>query len=275
MLKSIKFILASTVLLTSLIHDANAGEILNSQDKLSKNTTQKQYNFKPFFAENDKTLPAPPSLNEFDKQVLKICGTWGHRVTRQEFLAGITDENMQKLYNKLDHTIITPHASIEVFKKELADIWFKRRGFEHVFCGKSEQNKLRGFHYIGRYLYMQQKHLAGLSTKKCSRTGTKYPVYTIAIDFTDTDGEVKTRCNVSYAYDLNAFDLITEVTNAYKQAKQHGKNHLCIYHVKHGGNSYAATFVRRNDAIVTFFPNLKPNCSNRKAKISSCNCNGK
>ncbi len=69
---------------------------------------------------------------------------------------------MKGIYDRLDHQIATPDADLELFKDELANIWFtkivevkKTIGFGHIFCGKPN-NKLGDMHFIGRYINLKK-----------------------------------------------------------------------------------------------------------------------
>ena len=59
------------------------------------------------------------------------------------------------------HAIFPGRNTDIEFLADTIEIWFKRHGFEHIFCGNIHNGKLKGMHYVGRYLQLQEQGLAG------------------------------------------------------------------------------------------------------------------
>ncbi len=78
------------------------------------------------------------------------------------------------------------------------------------------------------------------------------------------DGEVKVKCPNGYAYNLHADDILISATKAFKEL---GKDGMCLYEME--DDNYQSMFVRKNDAILTFYPDLTPKCDD---KSTYCSC---
>nr|WP_264703952.1 hypothetical protein [Wolbachia endosymbiont (group A) of Volucella inflata] len=90
--------------------------------------------------------PPFPELTDFDRGVLKVCRDWGAHPDKEDFKILLDcpqhQEVVKGIYDKLDRQIVTPDADLELFKDELANIWFTNSGseketvgFGHIFCG--------------------------------------------------------------------------------------------------------------------------------------------
>lgn len=204
----------------------------------------KKFYFKPFF----KAPHEVPNLNDFDKQVLRLCGNWGSEVERGSFADLLKGSIFDELYFFLDKTIITNNAEPVVFKKELLDIWFNEKGFQHIFCGTPQNKKLKGLHYAGRYLEMQEKGWGGKNAR-CKKTYVNNAVHTIGIDFIDKTGNLAYKCPNSYLYGFNAFDLLLHATKAFKESANLSSS---LYKIP-TSPPIEVTFIKKNNAILTFF----------------------
>ncbi|MBQ4874848.1 MAG: EndoU domain-containing protein [Rickettsiaceae bacterium H1] len=235
-------------------------------------TVKTDEQFMPFFVHDNpkKNQQTFPTITNFDKTALEQCGYWGKHVRRKDLESLFSGEPLLFLYEKLNHSVITKNADVETFKKELTDIWVKSNGFQHIICGEpghrrnNKNNQLGGLHYVGRYLELQDKNWGGLNTN-CKRQNIKFPVYTIGIDFLTPNGNIHTKCPSGYNYQQSVSDIILKGTKAFKKARKNNnfstnsRNAACTYNS--AGMNY--TFVTRNNAIVTFYSNLKPPRNNK------------
>ncbi|WP_395463602.1 EndoU domain-containing protein [Wolbachia endosymbiont of Cantharis cryptica] len=168
-------------------------------------------------------LPPLPELNRFDRGILKVCGDWGSPPTRKAFKKFLNrhPEVLEKIYNELNRQIITRNADLETFKEEFIDIWFRNRGFVHIFCGEPDGHLqwtgLGGMHFIGRYVEAQEKGWAGAiwDDKICDKNEIRHPVYTIGILYKNTEGEIKKKCPGGFDYS-DAETIFIEATKAFK-----------------------------------------------------------
>ncbi|OEY87091.1 hypothetical protein BIY23_01225 [Wolbachia pipientis] len=232
--------------------------------------------FEPFFKKNDSSgiIPPFPTLTDFDNEILRICGNWGSQPDEKDFRILLDDPQyqtiVQRIYNALDHQVITPNADLELFKDELIHIWFTNSGIEketvgftHIFCGQPDKHGLGGMHFVGRYVEAQKNKWAGAIWDNrfiCSKTDIKPPVYTLGIQYLDpADGEIKVKCPGGYAYNLHADDILIFASTAFKEL---GKDGMCLYKIEN--DNYESLFIRHNGAILTFYPDLTPH--------GSCTC---
>lgn len=242
--------------------------------------------FEPFFRTNPsqpKYIPDPPKLTEFDKGILKVCGDWGSYPSEKDFRSLLDSSEYQGvvkgIYDRLDHQVITPNADLELLKDELTQIWFADKGskfarrggngetvgFRHVFCGEPDKSKLGGMHFVGRYLEAQEGKWAGaIWDKPFNKPEIQPPVYTLGIKYFDTKRNIKTKCEKGYTYNLHADDILVYATKAFKEL---GKDGECLYEMEDG--KYQSVFVRKHDAITTFYPDLTPHCGGER---TDCSC---
>lgn len=95
-----------------------------------------EVNFEPFFSSQPATVS---ELTDFDRGVLKVCGDWGAHPDKEDFKILLScpqhQEVVKGIYDELDHQIVTPDADLELFKDELANIWFTNSGSEKETIG--------------------------------------------------------------------------------------------------------------------------------------------
>ena len=255
------------------------GFIFYCKDCYFSNTDQ--IDFEPFFRTDDSDpdfIPPFPELTDFDRGMLKVCGDWGSYPDEEDFRILLDCPNHQKIveeiYDKLDHQVITPNANLELFKDELTKIWLTsidnnyegahRTGFRHIFCGEPGKDKLGGMHFIGRYVEAQENKWAGAiwDNSICNKLDIKQPIFTLGIQYLNYDRTVKVKCPGGYDYDLHADDILILATKAFKEL---GRDASCLYKME--DNNYQL-FGRRNNAIVTFYPDLEPKCDNEHVYCS-------
>ncbi len=230
--------------------------------------------FKPFF----KTDSSIPESTLFDIGILKVCGDWGEKPDKEDFRILLdcahNKDTVQRIYDELEHQVITPQANLELFKDELTQIWFTTSNFKevttvfrHVFCGEPGKSSLGGMHFVGRYVQAQENKWAGgveNNNSLCNQSNTKPPVYTFGMKYLRNDGKVGVKCPNGYAYNLHADDILISATKAFKEI---GKDGMCLYEMKE--DQYHSVFVRKNNGILTFYPDLTPKCSDGR---THCNC---
>lgn len=239
-------------------------------------------NFEPFFKTDSSGpdyMPLLPELTNFDIGVLSVCGDWGANPDKEDFKILLDCPKHQKIvqgiYDKLDHQVITPNASLELFKEELTQLWFTLTGhhddvigFRHIFCGEPKKPELGGMHFVGRYVEAQENQWAGAiwnDKSLCNKTDIKPPVYTFGMQYLGKDESVKVKCPNGYAYNLHADDILISATKAFKEL---GKDGMCLYKME--DDDYQLVFVRKNDAIVTFYPDLTSKCNDKNTNCQHC-----
>jgi len=193
--------------------------------------------------------------------VLKLCGDWGDTPSEADFRIFLSE------HPGLRNSLITLlSGSPEAAEDALVDAWFGADGFRHVFCGEPDQRReggwsLGGMHYIGRYAQAQLNGWAGLLEGGCSVVETAPPIYTQGVVFRTPDGGTGTKCINGYALGLTAPDMLLEITEAARDARNRfgaAGQQVCRVQVLDDGYSYEAVFVMRNGAIVTFYPDATP-----------------
>ena len=235
--------------------------------------------FAPFFDTDDRPndpTPRPPSLNAFDRAMLRVCGDWGSRPTRTTFRA-VLDEaalaaDVDRIYQALEGSILGPRSELAGFKEELTSVWFDEDGFRHIFCGEPSGGTIGGLHFVGRYLEMQERGWGGLAAR-CNKTEIAPPVYTFGVRYRIARGGLRTACPKGYALNLDAGEILIETTKAFKLMlpRASGKA-MCLHSVAEANERpYLAVFVIKNGAIRTFYPDASPTCDQNRPP-QNCMC---
>ncbi len=221
----------------------------------------------PLGAKLDITPPAP-QLNSFDKAVLKTCGAIGTQVKPNQFKQLLSDHpEVLKNIQKATKGELRPNRKTKSeFLQDLTDIWFKNKGFEHIFCGEIyNENDIGGLHFYGRYLQLQNEKIAGrLPVNPGRQEVIPGVIYTMGIIIKQRDRIVRDEIK-GYGYLSNAEELLLDVTKVYKQQKN--TEGACIYQQldKETGTSFPTVFVRKNKGIITFYPDATPRGKRCKA----------
>jgi len=205
--------------------------------------------------------PSPPLLNSFDQAVLQTCGPIGTRVSSNKFkqLLSSYPDVLQKLQQASSGELRPGRRKKAQFLEDLTNIWFKRRGFEHVFCGEIyNANDIGGLHFYGRYLQLQNEGIGGRLANNQEReevvTGV---IYTMGVVLKQENRTV-TDVIKGYGYLSNAEEILIDATRGFKlQGNSEG---ACIYNVRdrETGKSFPTVFVRKENAIITFYPDATP-----------------
>jgi hypothetical protein len=205
--------------------------------------------------------PPPPQLNAFDNQVLKVCGSIGSNVNPNQF-KNLLSAN-PKILDKIQQVSggeLRPGRRIKSdFLQDLTNIWFKNKGFEHIFCGEIyNENDIGGLHFYGRYLHLQNKGIAGRLPKN-SQKEEVIPgvIYTMGVEIKQGNRIIRDVIK-GYGYLSNAEEILVDATKAFKlQGNLEG---ACIYNVRdvETGKTFPTIFVRKQNAIITYYPDATP-----------------
>ena len=204
--------------------------------------------------------PPPPDLSPFDRDVLQVCGNFGDRAHARDFQALLTANPavLQAIKQAVNGEIFAGRNTDGEFLADLTEIWFKRGGFEHVFCGNIHNGELKGMHYVGRYLQLQEQGLAGkLPHNQQQEETIEGVVYTLGVLLKFGDRFLSDRRN-GYALVTDALELLIAATVAFKtRAKSRS---VCTFAVidADSGLTYPAVLVKEDNAIVTFYPDATP-----------------
>jgi hypothetical protein len=204
--------------------------------------------------------PPPPHLAVFDRDVLQVCGNIGHRVYAEDFqsLLSYYPDILQRIQQSVDGEIFPGRNSTAEFLADLTEIWFKHHGFEHIFCGNIRKGKIKGMHYVGRYLQLQEQGLAGkLPHNQSQEEVIPGAAYTIGV-LLRYGNQVLIDRRTGYALVTDAAELLIAATQAFKA--QNRSDYVCTFPVvdADSGKTYPAVFVKKDDAIVTFYPDVTP-----------------
>jgi Bacterial EndoU nuclease len=204
--------------------------------------------------------PPPPDLSPFDLDVLQVCGKLGHHPHADDFRALLTayPEILHRIQTAVDGEIFSGRNTESEFLDDLTEIWFKRRGFEHVFCGSVQSGQLKGMHYVGRYLQLQEQGLAGkLPNNKHQQETIDGVVYTLGV-LLKYGSRIIVDQRTGYALVTDAVELLIAATQAFKLKSR--PTSVCTFPVVDvdSGHTYPAVFVKENNAIVTFYPDVTP-----------------
>ncbi len=205
--------------------------------------------------------PPPPQLNSFDQAVLKICGPIGTRVSANNFkqLLSFYPDVLQKIQQDSGGELRPGRKNQAQFLEDLTNIWFKRRGFEHIFCGEIyNANDIGGLHFYGRYLQLQNQGIGGrLPNNQGREEVVPGVIYTMGVVIKQKNRTV-TDVIKGYGYLSNAEEMLLDTTKIFKlQGNNEG---ACIYNVRdrQTGQSFPTVFVREEKAIITYYPDATP-----------------
>ncbi|MEM9925327.1 MAG: EndoU domain-containing protein [Cyanobacteria bacterium P01_D01_bin.50] len=214
----------------------------------------------PRGAQLDITPPAP-QLNDFDKAVLKTCGAIGTQVKPNQFKQLLS--NYPEVLTKIQAATngeLRPGRKIKSdFLQDLTNIWFKNKGFEHIFCGEIyNENDIGGLHFYGRYLQLQEQKIGGrLPVEPGRQEVVPGVIYTMGVVIKQPNRIIRDEIK-GYGYLTNAEELLVDVTKVFKLQKN--TEGACIYQQldKETGKTFPTVFVRKNKGIITFYPDATP-----------------
>jgi Bacterial EndoU nuclease len=204
--------------------------------------------------------PLPPELSAFDRDVLQVCGNLGDRVDAQDFIELLTayPQILKLIKAAVNGEIFSGRNSDTEFIADLTEVWFKRDGFEHIFCGTIDDGQLKGMHYAGRYLQLQELGVAGrLPDNHHQEETIAGVVYTLGVLLKHGDRFIVDRRN-GYALVTDAAELLVAATVAFKsRSKSRSVINFPVVDAD-SGHTYSAVFVKEDNAIVTFYPDATP-----------------
>ncbi len=205
--------------------------------------------------------PPPPQLNSFDRAVLKICGSIGTRVSNNSFkeLLSSYPDVLEKVQQASGGELSPGRKNKAQFLEDLTNIWFKRRGFEHIFCGEIyNANDIGGLHFYGRYLQLQNQGIGGrLPYNQGREEVVPGVIYTMGVVIKQKNRTIRDVIK-GYGYLSNAEEILLDTTKIFKlQGNNEG---ACIYNVsdRETGKSFPTVFVREEKAIITYYPDATP-----------------
>jgi hypothetical protein len=253
----------------------------------------------PLF-ENKEITEGLNNADDFDKEILKVCGYPGSHPPRSAIRNVLIDErfrkNFNEIYSNLGGSIFTKTDDKEVFLSELLDVLFDSNGFKHVFCGSFKEGKLSGLHYYYRYLELDQNGFIGQnSSKKCLNSINKANQNTnkarsISIDFVDLDGKVFSKCVNGYSQVLNATSFFSYIgmvgkinwnnnisnldnSNNHYLDNRNLINKSCIYRDTENDLMINLIFSKDKNSLITAYPITYNKCAKQnKGNESSCFC---
>lgn len=206
--------------------------------------------------------PTAPVPNSFDTAVIELCGAPGTVVSRAGF---------QSMMQKNPTVLANIKASVGGFLKagrtadtdflnDLTDIWFNVKGFDHVFCGEPVQGgSIGGLHFVGRYVELQNKGLAGrLDNNRSREEVVPNTIYTMGVIMKVGNGTARSAIK-GYPYSLNAEEILSKASLGYKNnPNTSSTNQACLLNVTDEGRTFKAVFVARQGGLRTFYPDATP-----------------
>lgn len=206
--------------------------------------------------------PPSPTLNSFDTAVNNLCGAPGTVVSPSSFQT-MMNNNPTVLANIKTYVggfIVPGRTSTTQFLEDLTNVWFNVEGFEHVFCGEPVAGgSIGGLHFVGRYLELQEKGLAGRLANNTSREEVvPNTIYTIGAIMKVGNSTAQSTIK-GYPYTLNAEEILSIATLGYKNnPNTTTTNQACHLTVTDTGQTFKAVFVRRSGGVRTFYPDATP-----------------
>ena len=250
----------------------------------------------PFFDDKDNPValgnsgrkvditPEEPVLNDFDRAVLRVCGAPLKRVTRNEFKDMMREYShiLMELREFTDGRVFADRparSAPEDYLNDLTDAWFKKDGFNHVFCGERGKTRngvtsIGGLHHHGRYVQLQK------SNQACRLPGGRNEaepglIYSMGVRLkSPTGGELISPIK-GYGLTLSALDIFKIATRALQEnpKSKKGRKLGCWLPVRADGRDFTTVLVRNQQGIITFYPDATPRGpgdyknSNCRAKI--------
>ncbi|MBD2020459.1 EndoU domain-containing protein [Leptolyngbya sp. FACHB-36] len=230
----------------------------------------------PVPVENDSQprdiTPPPPKLESFDQKILALCGSgFDASVSDKSFrqLISFYPDVVSKLKQATGGELFPGRRSDAQFLDDLTTIWFKYKGFKHIFCGEKDGNSIGGLHFHGRYLTLQNEGIGGRITRTSKGQDAAEEVvdgaiYTLGVAIVQNDRLVAEHRIKGYSYALNAQRLLIDTTQAFKQFKvpssaPRGESVACLYTVSDTSvKPFQAVFVKKDNSIRTFYPDATP-----------------
>jgi Bacterial EndoU nuclease len=218
----------------------------------------------------DATPPLPP-LNQFDQQVLAVCGEFGSLVGPGDVrrLFEQSPAVVKRIKQAVDGAIFARRTSPAEFLDDLVQIWTENHAFSHIFCGEMKGEGIGGLHYVGRYAQLQQQGKGGrLPDNQSQEEVQEGAIYTVGIEL-QARGRILRDRKKGYAYPSDAAELLEDGTWAFKQFQpgQTDGTRSCLYTVNDpDAKPFDMVFVKTDRAIVTLYPDATPSRSQPHCK---------
>ncbi|MBH8552252.1 EndoU domain-containing protein [Nostocaceae cyanobacterium CENA357] len=206
--------------------------------------------------------PTVPTLNNFDRAVTDLCGQPGTAVSPSNFQA-MMNSNSTVLANIKQYVggyLIPGRTSNADFLVDLTNVWFNVDGFDHIFCGEPVAGgSIGGLHFVGRYVELQEKGLAGrLNNNISMEEVVPNTIYTMGVVMKVGNSTSQSPIK-GYGYTLSAEEILAIATLAYKNnPNTSSTNTACHWSVTDDGRTFKAVFVRRSGGVRTFYPDATP-----------------
>ncbi|MBW4690784.1 MAG: EndoU domain-containing protein [Lyngbya sp. HA4199-MV5] len=218
--------------------------------------------------------PPPPELEEFDQRILALCGAeFDAPVNSTKFRQLMTfyPDVVRKLKQVTDGELKPNRKSDSQFLDDLTAIWFEQKGFKHIFCGEKDGKSIGGLHFVGRYLEFQQKGIAGRilragNGRKATQEVVDGEIYTFGVAIVQNGQVIADNPVKGYPYTLNAQETLLEGTRGFKLFQStSSESKGCLLTVALPGTTpYQAVFVKKANAIRTFYPDATPDNDRNK-----------
>lgn len=214
--------------------------------------------------------PPPPTLSEFDLAVNELCGEPGTAVDPADFQTMLNQfpDVLAKIKTSVGGSITAGNTNDPDFIDDLTNLWFKTQGFDHIFCGEATGNTIGGLHFVGRYLDLQNKGLAGRLPGADNKAEVEPGVvYTLGAVMQVGNRKIQSPVK-GYGYTLNAEDILEIATKAYKDNPHSGATtKACLLSVTDDGKTFDSVFVTKENSIRTIYPDATPDYN----RTSACN----
>ena len=206
--------------------------------------------------------PLEPTLSSFDNAINSLCGAPGTAVTRTGFQSLMTSNptTLANIKAYVGGFLVAGNTSDTAFLNDLTNVWFNAAGFTHVFCGEPVSGgSIGGLHFVGRYLELQNKGLAGrLANNTANEEVIPNAIYTMGVIMKVGSGTSQSSIK-GYPYTFSAEDYLKIGALGYKNnPNTSSTNTACKLTVNDDGRTFSAVFVRRDGGIRTFYPDATP-----------------
>ena len=236
----------------------------------------------PFFDDKDNPVavgnagqqaditPEAPMLTDFDRAVMQVCGPPLKRVTRNEFKDMMREYShilmdLREFTNGRVFADRPARSAPEDYLNDLADAWFNKDGFNHIFCGEKGKTRngvtsIGGLHHHGRYLQLQKTQQVCRSTDHRRYEVKKGLIYSMGVRMKNPAGGELVSPIKGYGLTLSAADILKIATRALKEnpKSKKGKALGCWLPVSDEGQDLTTVFVRNQKGIITFYPDATP-----------------
>lgn len=223
--------------------------------------------------------PEPPVLDDIDRGILDLCGAWGSKVKRSAFRSFLQQQPQllqdltRAISGQASRTARADRSALDI----LTDLWFRKDGFTHIFCGEPDSDGLGGLHFAPRYRQAWQSGWASrLTAAECRATEIDPPVYTVGVRYRYDGNREGSFCPKGYRHDLDGREMLVAVSALWKAETARNRGGACLVSRKdlpadetRKGETSSAILVTRNQAVITFYP-IGDRAEARKRDMRMC-----